>query len=54
MLGLTLATGIAVGMIGNQLLSAQHEPVKREVLLKTDLAGIEGKEARRASPSPTR
>jgi quercetin dioxygenase-like cupin family protein len=44
MLGLTLATGIAVGIIGDQLLGAQHEAVKRQVLLTTDLAGIDGKE----------
>jgi quercetin dioxygenase-like cupin family protein len=44
MLGLTLAAGIAGGIIGHQLLSAQPEPVTRQVLLKTDLAGIDGKE----------
>jgi len=43
-LGLTLAVGIAVGTIGNRLLRAQHEPVNRQVLLQTDLAGIDGKE----------
>lgn len=42
--GLTLIVGIAVGMIGNSILSAQQEPIKRTVLLKTDLEGIEGKE----------
>ena len=45
MLGLTLAVGIAVGAIGDQLLHAQSEPIKRTVLLKTDLAGMKGKEA---------
>jgi quercetin dioxygenase-like cupin family protein len=45
MLTLALAAGIALGMIGSQVLNAQQEPVKRTVLLKTDLAGIEGKEA---------
>ena len=44
MLGLTLAIGIALGAMGERLLSAQQEPIKRTVLLKTDLAGIEGKE----------
>ena len=45
MLGVALAAGIAVGVIGTQVLKAQQEPVKATVLLKTDLAGIEGKEA---------
>ena len=45
MLGVTLAVGIAVGVFGDQVLKAQQEPVKATVLLKTDLAGIEGKEA---------
>jgi quercetin dioxygenase-like cupin family protein len=45
MLAVALALGIAVGMIGSQVLNAQQEPVTRTVLLKTDLAGIEGKEA---------
>ncbi len=45
MLALILAVGIAVGMIGDRVLNAQQkEPVKRTVLLKTDLAGLEGKE----------
>ena len=44
MLGLALAAGIAVGVIGDQVLNAQQEPVKRTVLLRTDLAGMEGKE----------
>src|SRR5215470_5235032 len=43
-LGLTLAMGIAVGVLGTRFLSAQQEPLKRTVLLKTDLTGIEGKE----------
>ena len=45
MLSLALIVGIAVGMLGNQVLIAQQEPIKRTVLLKTDGAGIEGKEA---------
>lgn len=44
LLGLTLAVGITVGVIGDWVLNAQQEPIKRTVLLKTDLAGIEGKE----------
>ncbi len=47
-LSVTLAIGIALGIIGTQVLNAQYaqqqEPIKRTVLLKTDLAGIEGKE----------
>jgi len=46
MLGLTLAVGIAAGVIGAQVLNAQPQPVTRTVLLTTDLAGIEGMEAR--------
>jgi len=38
------AVGIAIGVLGAQVLSAQQEAIKRTVLLKTDLAGIEGKE----------
>jgi len=45
MLTIALVMGIAVGMIGNQVLIAQQQPAQRTVLLKTDLAGIEGKEA---------
>ncbi len=44
MLSVTLGVGIYLGVIGDRLLSAQPEPVKRTVLLKTDLAGIKGKE----------
>jgi quercetin dioxygenase-like cupin family protein len=45
MLTLTLAGGIALGVVGSHVLNAQQEPIKRTVLLKTDLEGIEGKEA---------
>jgi quercetin dioxygenase-like cupin family protein len=45
MLTIALVVGIAVGMIGNQILIAQQQPVQRTVLLKTDLVGIERKEA---------
>lgn len=40
----TFAIGIALGAMGNWGLNAQQELVERTVLLKTDLAGIEGKE----------
>ncbi len=49
MLSLTLIVGIAVGVIGTQVLNAQYaqqqESIKRTLLLKTDLEGIEGREA---------
>lgn len=44
MLGLTLAVGIAVGVIGSRGLTAQQDTIKRTALLKTDLEGIQGKE----------
>ena len=44
-LALTLAVGIAAGMIGDRMLSAQQPEIKRTVLLRTDLPGVEGKEA---------
>ena len=43
MLGMTLAIGIALGVIGTQVLHAQQE-VKRTELMRTGLEGIEGKE----------
>src|SRR5215510_2898764 len=45
MLGLTFAVGIAFGVIGNHLLNAQQPPIKRTEVFKTDMAGMEGKEA---------
>jgi quercetin dioxygenase-like cupin family protein len=42
---LVLAVGMGVGWFGHQHLSAQQAPVTRTVLLRTDLAGVEGKEA---------
>ena len=45
MLGLTFAVGIAFGVIGNQFLNAQQPPIKRTEVLKTEMAGMEGKEA---------
>ena len=44
MFTLALAIGIAIGMIGSQLINAQQPPAKSPVLLRTDLSGIEGKE----------
>ena len=44
MLAVTLAVGIALGVIGSRSLNAQQEPLKRTMLLKTDLKGLEGKE----------
>ena len=41
----TFVGGIAAGLTASRLLSAQPEAVKRTVLLKTDLEGIQGKEA---------
>jgi quercetin dioxygenase-like cupin family protein len=45
MLALTLSAGIVVGMIEIHVLNAQHTAATRTELLKTDLVGIEGKEA---------
>ena len=45
MLTVILAVGIALGMFGSHVLHAQEEPIKRTVLLRSDLEGIEGKEA---------
>ena len=42
MLGLTLALGIALGIIGSRVLNAQQAPFTRADLLKADLAGMEG------------
>lgn len=45
MLAATLVVGIALAAIGSRSLYAQPEPFKRTMLLKTDLKGLEGKEA---------
>lgn len=45
MLGLTVAVGIAFGVIGNQVLNAQQPTIKRTDVLMTEIAGMEGKEA---------
>ena len=42
--GLTLAVGIALGVIGLQILNAQA-PITRTELMKADLEGIEGEQA---------
>ena len=44
MLALALVVGIVMGVVENQFLNAQQQPVKRTELLRTDLPGIEGKE----------
>ena len=44
-LAVIFALGVVVGGLGHQRLSAQPESVTRTVLLKTDVAGAEGKEA---------
>jgi quercetin dioxygenase-like cupin family protein len=43
-IGLTLLVGIAVGVIGTQVLNAQQQSVKRTELLRKQLAGMEGHE----------
>lgn len=43
-LGLGLAIGLAVGLIGDRGLIAQPAPVKVSELLRTDLVGMEEKE----------
>src|ERR1700694_2532515 len=43
-LSLTLILGIAFGVSATRVLSAQGEGVRRTEILKTDLAGLEGKE----------
>jgi len=43
-LGLTLAVGIAFGAFGQRFLSAQQPSIKRTELMKTAIAGMEGKE----------
>ena len=44
MLAVVFALGLVGGGLGQRLLSAQPEPVTRTVLLRTDVAGVEGKE----------
>ena len=44
-IGLTLAIGTALGIIGTRILYAQQELAKGKVLQRTDLVGAKGKEA---------
>jgi quercetin dioxygenase-like cupin family protein len=41
----TLAAGIALGVAGARVLSAQQPEIKRTEVLRADLPGVEGKEA---------
>lgn len=43
-LPLSLAAGIAVGVIGSQRLNAQQPPLKATEVLRADVVGMEGKE----------
>lgn len=45
LLSSALAAGIVLGVIGIQFLEAQQQPIKRTEVLRTDMAGMEGKEA---------
>ena len=44
-MAVVFALGIVAGGLGHRLLSAQPDPVTRTVLLRTDVAGVERKEA---------
>jgi quercetin dioxygenase-like cupin family protein len=44
MLTTVLAVGVAVGMLGNQVLIAQQAPVTRTILQQKDLDGVAGRE----------
>lgn len=44
-LGVIFAAGVAVGVIGTQVFSAEEELAKGKVLQRAELAGIKGKEA---------
>lgn len=44
MLALTLTVGIGLGMIGNQVLSAQQTPLKATLVFRADVEGMEGTE----------
>jgi quercetin dioxygenase-like cupin family protein len=44
-IAVVFALGLIMGGLGHQRLSAQQEPVTRTILLRTDVAGVEGKEA---------
>ena len=44
LLAIAFAIGIAVEMLGNQVLIAQQAPVTRTILQQKDLDGVEGRE----------
>jgi quercetin dioxygenase-like cupin family protein len=44
MLAVTLAVGIALATFGSRSLNAEQQPLKRTMLLRTDLKGLDGKE----------
>jgi len=43
---IALAMGAVLGVMGSQIVAAQHASEKRTVLLTSDLAGVEGYEVR--------
>ena len=45
LLGVALAVGIAMGVIGTQVLHAQQELAKGTILQRAEIAGAKGKEA---------
>src|SRR5262249_35190134 len=45
LMSLTLAVGLATGMVGGRILRAQQPEIKRTELLRTELPGVKGKEA---------
>ena len=45
LLGMSLAVGITVGVIGTQVLAGKEELAKGTVLQRAELAGAKGKEA---------
>src|SRR5215813_9592210 len=45
LLVLILGVGIAIGIVGPRIPSAQQAEIKRTELLRTELPGLEGKEA---------
>jgi quercetin dioxygenase-like cupin family protein len=44
MLTITLVVGVAVGLLGHQVLIAQQAPVTRTILQQKDLEGVAGRE----------
>lgn len=44
LLTIAVVVGIAVGMVGNQLLIAQQVPLTRTILQQKELEGVAGKE----------